>query len=107
MLLSAWGRSQYLALSGFYRRTKAKRDAQVANVACARKIALLFYNALKARSGRRDETVSGHLQRWKRIARVRHWIFRHELSQKTSSIVRALSKAWKRSACSRYGDTTR
>jgi transposase len=41
------GRSKYLALSGFYRRVKAKRGAQVANIACARKIALLFYNALK------------------------------------------------------------
>ena len=41
------GRSKYLALSGFYRRVKAKRGPQVANIACARKIAILFYNALK------------------------------------------------------------
>ena len=41
------GRSKYLALSGFYRRIKATRGAQVANIACARKIALLFYHALK------------------------------------------------------------
>ncbi len=41
------GRSKYLALSGFYRRIKAKRGGQVANVACARKIAILFYNALR------------------------------------------------------------
>lgn len=41
------GRSKYLALSGFYRRIKAKRGAQIANIACARKIAILFYNALK------------------------------------------------------------
>lgn len=41
------GRSKYLALSGFYRRVKAQRGAQVANIACARKIAILFYNALK------------------------------------------------------------
>jgi transposase len=41
------GRSKYLALSGFYRRLKAKRGGQLANVACARKIAILFYNALK------------------------------------------------------------
>jgi transposase len=41
------GRSKYLALSGFYRRIKAKRGAQVANIACARKIAILFYNALR------------------------------------------------------------
>jgi transposase len=47
VLARTLGRSKYLALSGFYRRIKAKRGAQVANVACARKIALLFYNALK------------------------------------------------------------
>jgi transposase len=41
------GRSKYLALSGFYRRLRATRGGQVANIACARKIAILFYNALK------------------------------------------------------------
>jgi transposase len=41
------GRSKYLALAGFYRRVKAMRGGQVANVASARKIAILFYNALK------------------------------------------------------------
>lgn len=41
------GRSKYLALAGFYRRVKAMRGGQVANIACARKIAILFYNALK------------------------------------------------------------
>jgi len=41
------GRSKYLALSGFYRRIRARRGAQIANIACARKIAILFYNALK------------------------------------------------------------
>ena len=41
------GRSKYLALAGFYRRLRSTRGAQVANVACARKIAILFYNALK------------------------------------------------------------
>jgi hypothetical protein len=41
------GRSKYLALSGFYRRIRATRGGQVANIACARKIAILFYNALK------------------------------------------------------------
>lgn len=40
------GRSKYLALSGFYRRVRANRGGQVANIACARKIAILFYNAL-------------------------------------------------------------
>jgi transposase len=41
------GRSRYLALTGFYRRIKACRGGQIANIACARKIAILFYNALK------------------------------------------------------------
>jgi transposase len=41
------GRSKYLALAGFYRRVRAVRGGQVANVACARKIAILFYNTLK------------------------------------------------------------
>ena len=41
------GRSKYLAISGFYRRVKAKRGGQVANIACARKIAVLFYNAMR------------------------------------------------------------
>ncbi len=41
------GRSKYLALAGFYRRLRSTRGGQVANIACARKIAILFYNALK------------------------------------------------------------
>jgi transposase len=41
------GRSKYLALAGFYRRLRGTRGGQVANVACARKIAVLFYNSLK------------------------------------------------------------
>lgn len=40
------GRSKYLALSGFYKRLRATRGPQVANIACARKIAILFYNAM-------------------------------------------------------------
>ncbi len=41
------GRSKYLALAGFYRRLRSTRGGQVANIACARKIATFFYNALK------------------------------------------------------------
>lgn len=41
------GQSKYLALGGFYRRIRAKSGALVANVATARKIAVLFYNTLK------------------------------------------------------------
>jgi len=47
VLVRTLGRSKYLAISGFYRRIKAKHGAQVANIACARKIAVLFYNALR------------------------------------------------------------
>lgn len=39
--------SKNLALAGFYRRVRAKRGGQVANIAAARKLAILFYNALK------------------------------------------------------------
>lgn len=41
------GRSKHLALAGFYRRVRSTRGGQVANIASARKIAILFYNALK------------------------------------------------------------
>ncbi|HVO22440.1 MAG TPA: IS110 family transposase [Candidatus Margulisiibacteriota bacterium] len=40
-------RSKYLALGGFYRRLRATRGPEVANIAAARKIAVLFYNTLR------------------------------------------------------------
>jgi transposase len=40
-------RSKYLALGGFYRRLKARTNAAVANVATARKLAVLFYYAMR------------------------------------------------------------
>jgi transposase len=40
-------RSNKIALGGFYRRLRATRGAAVANVATARKLAILFYNTLK------------------------------------------------------------
>lgn len=40
-------RSKYLALGGFYRRLKARTNAAVANVATARKLAVLFYHAMR------------------------------------------------------------
>ena len=40
-------RSKYLALGGFYRRLRATRGPQVANIAAARKLAVLFYNTLR------------------------------------------------------------
>lgn len=39
--------SKYLALGGFYRRIRGKRGGQVANIAAARKLAVLFYNTLR------------------------------------------------------------
>lgn len=41
------GKSQYLALGGFYRRLKARTNAAVATVATARKLAVLFYQAMR------------------------------------------------------------
>jgi transposase len=41
------GKSKYLALGGFYRRIKSRNTAAVANVATARKLALLFYNTMR------------------------------------------------------------
>lgn len=40
-------RSKHLALGGFYRRLRAMHGRQVANIATARKIAVLFYNTLR------------------------------------------------------------
>jgi len=40
-------RSKHLALGGFYRRLRAMHGAQVANIATARKLAVLFYNTLR------------------------------------------------------------
>jgi transposase len=42
-----FARSKYLSLGGFYRRLRATRGAQVANIAAARKLAVLFYNTLR------------------------------------------------------------
>jgi transposase len=40
-------RSKYLSLGGFYRRIRGRSGGQVANVAAARKLAVLFYNTLR------------------------------------------------------------
>jgi transposase len=40
-------RSKHLALGGFYRRVRATRGGQVANIAAARKVAQLFYRTLR------------------------------------------------------------
>jgi len=39
--------SKYLALGGFYRRIRGRRGGQIANIAAARKLAVLFYNTLR------------------------------------------------------------
>lgn len=41
------GQSRYLALGGFYRRLKARKSAAIATVATARKLAVLFYEAMR------------------------------------------------------------
>ena len=41
------GRSSHLALGGFYRRLKARTNAAVATVATARKLAVLYYDAMR------------------------------------------------------------
>jgi len=41
------GKSSYLALGGFYRRLKGRTNAAVATVATARKLAVLFYLAMR------------------------------------------------------------
>jgi transposase len=43
----ALARSKHLALGGFYRRVRARSGARVANVAAARKLAVLYYNMLR------------------------------------------------------------
>ena len=73
------GRSKYLALSGFYRRLRATRGGQVANIACARKIAILFYNALQHGVKYVEDGLEAYekkyreqsIQRMKKAAR--HW----------------------------------
>jgi transposase len=47
VIARALARSKHLALGGFYRRLRATRGGQVANIAVARKIAVLFYNTLR------------------------------------------------------------
>ncbi len=47
VIARALARSKHLALAGFYRRLRATRGAQVANIAAARKLAVLFYNTLR------------------------------------------------------------
>lgn len=47
MIAQSIARSRYLALGGFYRRLAGKYGGKVAIVAAARKLAILYYNALR------------------------------------------------------------
>lgn len=47
VIAQSLARSKYLALGGFYRRIRGRRGGQIANIAAARKLALLFYNTLR------------------------------------------------------------
>ena len=47
MIAQSVARSRYLALGGFYRRLSGRYGGKLANVAVARKLAVLFYNGLR------------------------------------------------------------
>lgn len=47
VIAQSLAQSKYLALGGFYRRIRGRRGGQVANIAAARKLAVLFYNTLR------------------------------------------------------------
>jgi len=47
VLARTFAQSKYLALGGFYRRLRATRGPQIANIAAARKLAELFYRTLR------------------------------------------------------------
>jgi len=47
LIAQSLARSKYLALGGFYRRIRGRRGGQVANIAAARRLAVLFYNTLR------------------------------------------------------------
>lgn len=63
--------SKHLALAGFYRRLRATRGGQVANVAAARKIATLFYNALKFGLAYVEQGLQAYEQKYKEQAKQR------------------------------------
>lgn len=47
VIAQSLAQSKYLALGGFYRRIRGRRGGQIANIAAARKLAVLFYNTLR------------------------------------------------------------
>ena len=60
------GQSKHLALGGFYRRIKARSGGLVANVATARKLAVLFYNTLKFGVEYVEEGLSKYEEQYKK-----------------------------------------
>ncbi|HEY0667859.1 MAG TPA: hypothetical protein VGD22_06760, partial [Sphingobacteriaceae bacterium] len=60
------GQSKHLALGGFYRRIKARSGGLVANVATARKLAVLFYNTLKFGVQFVEEGLSKYEEQYKK-----------------------------------------
>jgi transposase len=68
VIVRTLGRSKYLALAGFYRRLRSTRGGQVANIACARKLAILFYNALKHGLDYVEQGLAAYEQKYRQQA---------------------------------------
>jgi transposase len=58
-------RSNKIALGGFYRRLRASRCPAVANIATARKLAVLYYNTLKHGLGFVEQGLAAYEQHYK------------------------------------------
>jgi transposase len=63
--------SKHLALAGFYRRLRATRGGQVANIAAARKLAILFYNALKHGLAYVEQGLQAYEQKYREQSKKR------------------------------------
>ena len=60
------GGSKYLALAGFYRRLRARRGPQIANMAAARKLAGLYYDLLRYGKEYVEHGLAQYEQEYKR-----------------------------------------
>lgn len=58
-------RSKHLALGGFYRWVRAMRGGQVANIAAARKVAGLFYRALRYGLGYGERGLQSYEEKYR------------------------------------------
>lgn len=63
--------SKFLALAGFYRRIRSNRGGQIANIAAARKLAILFYNALKYGVNYVEQGLQTYEQKYREQAKKR------------------------------------